>query len=67
MKTSLQKCKDFLEEMNIKYEIEESTLFSETCPQWYLKIDSDYISNCGDLTIRFNKEGKFIALDCYGY
>lgn len=63
MKTDLQKCKDFWEEMNIKYKIEESIFWGDTC----LKIDSDYISNGGDLTMRFNKDGKFITLDCYGY
>lgn len=64
MKTNLQKCKDFLDEMNIKYEIEASELF---LTEWLLNIDSDYILNCGELTIRFDKEGKFIGLDCYGY
>lgn len=68
MKTNLQKCKDFLEEMNIKYEIEKYIPSVETLPpQWHLHIGSNHICNYGDLIIEFDEEEKFIGFECYGY
>lgn len=70
MKTDLQKYKEFFDNMNIKYEVEnvEYEILNKKIKQIKLYIDDNYIyqSYCNSIAIIFDTDEKFIEFEAFG-
>lgn len=70
MKTDLQKYKDFFDDMNVKYEIDnvEYEILGKKINEIKLRIDANYIYQFyhNSIAIVFDTDEKFIEFEAFG-